>query len=113
MRAVWNVVFALVLSGSWACSGRSVLAPPDPEGGTEGGVLPDVPVRMDVPVRVDASCGPCPSGLVCVAGICDCPPPDRDCNGRCVNVTNRADHCGVCNHQCPATTPTCVNGTCR
>jgi hypothetical protein len=61
----------------------------------------------------------CPSGQLCVAGVCTpssmCTAPRRMCLGVCVDVTNNRENCGACGVVCNVrsnATNNCVSSTC-
>jgi hypothetical protein len=87
--------------------------------------------------------GACLSGLECVAGTCSqpgdgdgdgdgtggdgdgdgdgdgaCQGDEMTCDGECVDIMTRDDHCGECDHECQVTGPAgyergkCVDGQC-
>ncbi|MBI5494984.1 MAG: hypothetical protein HY904_08135 [Deltaproteobacteria bacterium] len=52
----------------------------------------------------------CADGKVCQDGECRCP-PERSCNGQCVDLTRDTAHCGRCNNPC-GSGRTCTDGEC-
>ncbi len=57
-------------------------------------------------------CGaPCPDGVDCVAGACNCPPGTELCGDSCIDTTSNPDACGSCDNTC---TPNqvCSQGAC-
>jgi hypothetical protein len=46
----------------------------------------------------------------CIEGHCVCL-NSHDCNGECVNTKYDINHCGACNHKCPAN-EVCINSIC-
>ena len=50
----------------------------------------------------------CADGLFCQGGQC---PPERSCNGDCVDLQSNAQHCGMCGRACQAN-QACPNGQC-
>ncbi len=67
------------------------------------------------------ACPVCPTGATCVDGTCSCPTGWTACEDgagltACVTAqTVRSDpsNCGHCGIQCPASAPTCQNGSCQ
>lgn len=53
----------------------------------------------------------CPSGAICVSGVCACPAGQVSCNGVCVDVQTDVHNCGACGTVCPSGA-TCVNSVC-
>jgi len=61
---------------------------------------------------------PCPLGMICKQGACECPAGKKACGGVCADVLTSKDHCGDCFIPCtPEFFPgvfsaTCVQGEC-
>lgn len=73
------------------------------------------------PVCIDtansaAHCGgcdnACPSGMVCNASTCGCPPSMNECSGACSNPKVDPLNCGGCGMAC-ATGQACQGGGCK
>lgn len=69
-----------------------------------------------IDLQTDAEhCGdcdnPCPSGVACVSGACDCGEGGAVCGDVCVNLQNDADHCGDCANPC-GDGQVCLEGSC-
>ncbi len=52
---------------------------------------------------------PCPTGVACVAGTCDCGAHAIACGDVCVDPLSNPDHCGGCDAPCPLV---CLAGRC-
>lgn len=62
------------------------------------------------------SCGAClnfctTSGSQCRAGVCTCPPGEKECGDACVDVSANPSHCGTCGNAC-GSGQKCERGVC-
>src|SRR5215472_1884455 len=95
--------------------GASQPVGPSPDGSNPDGKVTDgSPGRdgspSDVTVRDARTDGPPVTDAITESGV-NCSPLAA-CGNACINLNTDPNNCGGCGNRCPASTPSCLNGSC-